>query len=142
MSYKITSINREYLKQNIGIYSIICTHLESAPQNANIRKLQLDELVEMAKLEPSNKYIIFGDLNFTQTDETIKDFNYLEHNNDIPYIPDIYTYDSLINPNAIKPYRSNLDRFYSNFNTKYKITIYTEFDNPSDHYPIILDITI
>jgi endonuclease/exonuclease/phosphatase family metal-dependent hydrolase len=49
-----------------------------------------------------------------------------------------FTYDSLINSNAMTPFRSNLDRFYSSKHiNNYDIKILTDIYF-SDHFPILL----
>jgi endonuclease/exonuclease/phosphatase family metal-dependent hydrolase len=145
--FNSTSMNRTYLSQEINDnLLIITTHLESATESKNIRKKQVDEILEFIKLKNNEnnkkKIIIFGDTNFSNMNETFDNLTYI-----IPHEQDIFSYDCILNNKTIRQVRTNLDRFY----------IYPQllFDNNdtcnvkilkdiiiSDHFPILLTINM
>ena len=144
-----SNMNRGYLAMDMPNMLLITTHLESASISENTRKLQINEILKYININYKQKYldktyIIFGDLNFTNSNETIANFNNIEFlsKNDTSK-NDIYTYDSLYNVNAISPYRSNLDRFFykktSSNNNIYTCKILNNI-TLSDHYPILLEV--
>ena len=130
VDFKDTNMNRNYiLKKNKNI-NFINIHLESLPCNKEIRNLQKNQLLQ----ENKGNLIIFGDTNYIFTDEKISDFQYLQKNDN----KDVFTFDSKINRNAMPPFRSNLDRFYTNINIKnYELKILTNYIS-SDHFPLFL----
>jgi exonuclease III len=131
-SFINSSMNRHYLVLELDNITYITTHLESANINFKIRQKQIDEIFNSIDL--NKNIILFGDLNFTNIDEDIKNLNYLNYENNF-----LFTYDSKFNDNAIPPYRSNLDRFYTNINRPYDIKIINNI-LISDHFPILLTI--
>ena len=140
-SFTNSSMARGYLKLNITHanknYIVITTHLESGHNNKEIRKLQCDEI--LASILDVDNCIIFGDMNFTNPEEKIFTFFYLDSSSN-----DVYTYDSKYNFKAIKPFRNNLDRFYIKTNKKitkdnYYIILFDNIDL-SDHFPILLSL--
>jgi len=133
-SFRNSTMGRGYIIHNLPNLTIVCTHLDSLPISELIRKKQIAELLEIKNNNNNNNIIIFGDLNFTNPDETIKELKYLE-----PINKNMYTYDSLYNRNAVYPFRTNLDRFYTNIGNRYQITILTGIKT-SDHFPVVLDI--
>lgn len=128
--FKNSSMGREYIKQKIGKVSFINIHLESMPVNMGVRDKQINEILSNTE----DYMIIFGDTNFTDDGEKFGNLNYIEYIND----NDLFTYDSKINKEAIPPFRSNLDRFYTNIDEgSYKAKIIP--CDGSDHYPILLE---
>jgi len=128
--FKNSSMGREYIKQKIGKVSFINIHLESMPVNRGVRDKQINEILSNTE----DYMIIFGDTNFTDDGEKFGNLNYIEFIND----NDLFTYDSKINKEAIPPFRSNLDRFYTNMDEgSYKAKIIP--CDGSDHYPILLE---
>ena len=123
-------MNRNYILQKNTDINFINLHLESLPCNKEIRNLQINQLLQ----ENEGKSIIFGDTNFIFEDEKISNFQYLKKNDN----KDIFTFDSKLNRNAMPPFRSNLDRFYTNINIKnYELKILTNYIS-SDHFPLFL----
>ena len=130
VNFSHTNMGRSFIYQYIDKFVFVTTHLESLPMNEHVRKKQISEIYEHVDVK---NIIVFGDMNFTNKGEIFLGFDnlYTEHK-------DIYTYDSKHNRNATPPYRSNLDRFYTNCRIlKYKMDILTDY-NISDHYPIML----
>jgi exonuclease III len=127
-----SSMNRHYLILELDNTIYITTHLESAHINSQIRQKQIDEIFN--NIDLNKNVILFGDLNFTNMDEDIKNLNYLNYENNF-----LFTYDSKFNDNATPPYRSNLDRFYININKQYNIKIINSILF-SDHFPVLLNI--
>jgi endonuclease/exonuclease/phosphatase family metal-dependent hydrolase len=123
-----TSMNRGFVIQKTKHITFITTHLESIPISKNVRSMQVDEIMNQIQ----GDVIVFGDTNFTETDELFGKLYY-----EMPNCSDIYTFDSDINKNAMPPFRSNLDRFYTNISNNKKVDILTDF-NISDHFPILL----
>ena len=123
-------MNRNYILQKNEDINFINLHLESLPCNKEIRNLQINQLLQ----ENKGNLIIFGDTNYIFKDEKISDFQYLQKNDN----KDVFTFDSKINRNAMPPFRSNLDRFYTNINIKnYELKILTNYIS-SDHFPLCL----
>jgi len=141
-------MNRGFLLLKQSNYLIITTHLESAPCNQHIRKLQCDEIIDLL-LEYKSNYIsdskadvnilVLGDMNFTNQEETFSSariqFIELQSNTS-----DLYTYDSKYNIEAIKPFRINLDRVFlhsSDTTISTQLEILKEI-TMSDHFPILV----
>ena len=66
--------------------------------------------------------------NVNDDNRNIKQINGIFNNIDLNFINNdknnfLFTYDSKFNDNATPPYRSNLDRFYTNINKEYNIKI-------------------
>ena len=130
VDFKDTNMNRNYILQKNEDINFINIHLESLPCNKEIRNLQINQLLQ----ENKGNLIIFGDTNYIFKDEKISDFQYLQKNDN----KDVFTFDSKINRNAMPPFRSNLDRFYTNINIKnYELKILTNYIS-SDHFPLCL----
>ena len=130
VDFKNTNMNRNYILQKNEDINFINLHLESLPCNKEIRNLQINQLLQ----ENKGNLIIFGDTNYIFKDEKISDFQYLQKNDN----KDVFTFDSKINRNAMPPFRSNLDRFYTNINIKnYELKILTNYIS-SDHFPLCL----
>ena len=130
VDFKDTNMNRNYILQKNEDINFINLHLESLPCNKEIRNLQINQLLQ----ENKGNLIIFGDTNYIFKDEKISDFQYLQKNDN----KDVFTFDSKINRNAMPPFRSNLDRFYTNINIKnYELKILTNYIS-SDHFPLFL----
>jgi endonuclease/exonuclease/phosphatase family metal-dependent hydrolase len=130
VDFKDTNMNRNYILQKNEDINFINIHLESLPCNKEIRNLQINQLLQ----ENKGNLIIFGDTNYIFKDEKISDFQYLQNNDN----KDVFTFDSKINRNAMPPFRSNLDRFYTNINIKnYELKILTNYIS-SDHFPLFL----
>lgn len=130
VDFKDTNMNRNYILQKNEDINFINIHLESLPCNKEIRNLQINQLLQ----ENKGNLIIFGDTNYIFKDEKISDFQYLQKNDN----KDVFTFDSKINRNAMPPFRSNLDRFYTNINIKnYELKILTNYIS-SDHFPLFL----
>lgn len=146
--FENSSMSRGFIINEISNYLIVNTHLESAPCNQHIRQLQCNEIIDVI-LQHINqninnekignkKIIIIGDMNFTNLDETFPSSRIslleLKTNNN-----DLFTYDSKYNLEAIKPFRTNLDRIYIQILDKqysYQLHILNDI-TISDHFPIL-----
>ena len=128
--FENTSMDRGYIIHETPTVCLINTHLESVAINQVIREKQCNEIKK--KIEKDT--IVFGDLNFCNAGETFDGLHYL-----MPKTEDVFSYDSLLNREAIPPFRSNLDRFYSNNEKVYEIRILKDV-LLSDHFPLLLTI--
>ena len=135
--YENTVMSRGYLKcESYKGFTLINTHLESGAYNSETRVRQQEEL--FPHLLTESPTILFGDMNFCLPQESFKcPVFYLE-----PTDSSVFSYDSAHNENAIKPYRTMLDRFYSNvrmdtdsYSTQVISSIFW-----SDHFPLLLII--
>ena len=131
--FSTTSMSRSFLKQYVKDLdeTFITTHLESIGLNKLIREKQCLEICEVVSL--STYFTVFGDTNFSQEDEDMGGgLTYID-----PALKTVFTYDSQLNNNAQTPFRSNLDRFYTNKSIDSKVDILINITF-SDHFPIIL----
>jgi endonuclease/exonuclease/phosphatase family metal-dependent hydrolase len=150
--FQNSSMSRGCIINELSNYLIVNTHLESAPCNQHIRQLQCNEIIDVIlqninqnidNEKISNKnIIIIGDMNFTNLEETFPSsrINLLElQTNNANTLHDLFTYDSKYNLEAIKPFRTNLDRIYISMPDKqysHKLQILNNI-TISDHYPIL-----
>ena len=138
--FSTTSMARSFVYQTVSQMTFVTTHLESAAQSQSVRAEQCRQVVDHLDDRIKNKdihVIVFGDTNFTAIEERVPGMT-----NIIPKSGGPFTYDSLLNPNAQPPFRSNLDRFYvTNPTMKYDVTILTDV-NFSDHFPILLSFEV
>lgn len=136
INFTSTNMRRGFLVHKTDNLTFITTHLESIPININIRQSQVADIIKKIKINDGDDVIVFGDTNFIESKEIFGELHYIK-----PDTSDVYTYDSQLNNNATKPFRSNLDRFYTNIsklNVK-KIDILLLY-TISDHFPILLTI--
>jgi hypothetical protein len=70
-----TYMNRGYLTQRTDKITFIITYLKSVPVCKNIRVLQIDEILKRI----TRNVIVFGDMNFTESDESFKGLTYIEN---------------------------------------------------------------
>jgi endonuclease/exonuclease/phosphatase family metal-dependent hydrolase len=126
-----TSMSRSFLKQYVASldHTFITTHLESVAQNRSVRSAQCQQMCSSLNGVPAT---VFGDTNFCSEDERMADgMAYIT-----PTSTTEFSYDYLLNPNAHPPFRTNLDRFYTNIpRPKVDILVDVTF---SDHFPIMM----
>ena len=129
-----TNMNRSFCMQHVESLNetFITTHLESCHINLQMRLLQCDELHKYINVNTKSN-TFFGDTNFRH-DEQLNwpNFKYIESTTN-----DVYTFDSLLNKNATPPFRSNLDRFYTNKVGTHCVDIFVDVTF-SDHFPIMM----
>ena len=131
--FENTVMNRGVLTcDNYMGYRLINTHLESGPFNSEARVRQQEEL--FLHLLTETHTLLFGDMNFCLPHERFRYPVYYLEPSDIS----IYSYDSTYNENAIKPYRTMLDRFYSNAEIPSYLTRVLTHTTVSDHFPLLL----
>lgn len=112
----------------------VTTHLESGANNIDLRQSQCKEILETVG-EATNGFV-FGDFNFCNENETFPGLESIP----LPENRDIFSYDSKLNPEAIYPFRTNLDRFYSigHVPSKFYSTILSDI-TVSDHFPVYFE---
>lgn len=138
--FKNSNMYRGFILHELPNYLIINTHLESGNYNQHIRQMQCNEILNTIQNYISNckNIIILGDMNFTNLEEFFPLSNFIELQNDDN---DLFTYDSKYNLDAIKPYRTNLDRIYILMQSKiYSSTSTLKILKDitiSDHFPIL-----
>ena len=129
--FETTNMNRSFLMQHVESLNetFITTHLESGHVNNNIRLFQCEQMHKYSL----NTTTFFGDTNFSQDEHLGSNFKYIE-----PTAKGVYTFDSLLNPNATPPFRSNLDRFYTNKVVDDACVDILTNVTFSDHFPIMM----
>jgi endonuclease/exonuclease/phosphatase family metal-dependent hydrolase len=140
ISYRFTPFENSVMNRGILTcdnymgYRLINTHLESGPFNSEARVRQQEELFPHLLTETPT--LLFGDMNFCLPHERFRYPIYYLEPSDIS----IFSYDSAYNENAIKPYRTMLDRFYSNVEIPSYLTrvLSQTKTTVSDHFPLLL----
>ena len=142
-AFTTTTMARTFLTQHVAALgaTFVTTHLESMPQNKSVRALQCLQICEHLR-RYGGPVTVFGDTNFCHDDEDLCGCG-LAYVESYTGGVDVFTYDSLLNPNASKPFRTNLDRFYTSHNvTSHNSTLDILVDVTfSDHFPIVLTLT-
>ena len=129
-----TSMGRSFLRQRVASCgtTFVTTHLESMPASAAVRAAQCRQIMRQCNHE-SSSLIVFGDTNFMDDERN-------ELTDRMTYLgppTTVYTYDSLLNPLARPPFRSNLDRFYASSGLQSSEIEILKDVAFSDHFPII-----